>query len=266
MKRLLTTIFIVCAIACGAQNNSAPRNNGTNQQAGRTGPNGLPIMPKERAVGVRVAYGTGENQWLNFYRAESTTPTPVYIWGHPNSDGKVPPSANDIPKHVVDMCREIGVSVISWESVPQVKTREDVLICREDLIKVYEWLAANAKGYNVDMNNIFIGGSSRGTVVSWDFICKYHDKIRGAYLTQALPKGAWAFEAENPLTTITANNPPVVLSYRTDMETDDGHSPKFGKRIADKYEQFGIGDRVTLLLEQKNLYTQLIEFINNNKK
>ncbi|GHV01195.1 hypothetical protein FACS1894159_08600 [Bacteroidia bacterium] len=247
MKRFLTAFFVLCTAVCGAQE--------------RTAPNGLPVKPKERAVGERFNYGPGENQWLNLYRAEGAKPTPVYIWGHPNSDGKVLPSANDIPKNVVDMCRERGITVISWESVPQVKSYEDVMICRADLLLVYKWVSDNAAKLNLDVNNLFIGGSSRGTVVSWDFVCKYPDRIRGAYLAQALPKGAWAIEAENPLTVITADNPPVTLSYRTDMESDDGHSPKFGKRIADKYAELGIADRITLLLEQKNLYSGLIEFI-----
>jgi len=255
MKRLLTAIFIVCALVAGNAKNK-----------GQTAPNGLPIAPKEKAVGTRIAFGSGENQWLILYQAESSKPTPLYIWAHPNSDGKVLPSADEIPKNVVDDCKANGISVISWESVPQVKTYEDVMICRADLIKVYEWVVANSARYNLDVNNLFIGGSSRGTVVSWEFVCKYADKIRGAYLTQALPKGAWIIDSENPLTTITANNPPVVLSYRTDMDTDDGHSPKFGKRIADKYADLGIGERASVLLEQKNLYSQLIDFINKNKK
>ena len=251
MKKPLTTLLILCTALCSAQNKK------------QAAPN---EQPKEQAVGVRFTYGPGENQWLNLYRAESSKPTPVYIWAHANSDGKTLPSANYIPKNIVDDCKKAGISVISWESVPQVKSREDLLTCNADLILVYEWILANAEKYNLDTENLFIGGQSRGTVVSWDFICKYHDKIRGAYLTQALPKGVWVYEAENPLTTITANNPPVALSYRTDMETDDGHSPKFGKRIVDKYAELGIGDRAILLLEQKNLNAQLVDFINKYKK
>ena len=258
MKKFLTALLILSTVVCSAQN----KKTGMNQQ---TAPNGLPVAPKERAVGVQLTYGPGENQWLNLYRAESRTPAPVYIWGHPNSDGKVLPSAHDIPKNIVDNCNNEGITVISWESVPQVKSYDDVMTCRADLIKVYEWIVANAETYHFDVNNLFIGGSSRGTVVSWAFICQYADKIRGAYLTQALPKGAWAVDSENPLTTITAQNPPVVLSYRTDMESDDGHSPKFGKRIADKYAELGIGERVTLLLEQKNLYVELVPFIHKYK-
>jgi len=36
--------------------------------------------------------------------------------------------------------------------------------------------------------------------------------------------------------------------------------------VADKYAELGIGDRATLLLKQKNLYAQLVEFINKHKK
>ena len=252
MKRLITAIFALGALVVTAQNNKP----GKQQSA----------QPKERAVGIKETYGSGQNQWLNIYPAKTGKPAPVYIWSHTNSDGRVLPSANDIPKGVVDSCNEAGIHVISWESVPQVKDREDILTCRADMVNVYKWVAANASKYNIDLDNIFIGGQSRGSIVSWEFFCNDYDKVRGAYLAQALPKGAWYEDASNPLTTMTANNPPLVLSYRTDMETDDGHSPKFGKRIADKYAELGIGDRATLLLEQKNLYTELVPFINKYKK
>jgi len=251
---LLALCACVCAALCAAPASAQPKET------------------KEKAGGVRFAYGTGKNQWGNIYQAKgagtgnNTKPTPVYIWAHPNSDGKIPPSANDIPKSLVDKCNEAGITVISWESVPQVKTLDDVVTCRADLVKVYEWVVTNAKTYNIDINNIYIGGASRGTIVSWDFICKHPGKIRGAFLAQALPKGAWAVDSQNPLTTITAGNPPVVLTYRTGMNSDDGHHPKFGKRVADKYAELGIGDRATLLLNQKKLYAQLVEFIKKHEK
>ena len=31
-----------------------------------------------------VAYGEGENQWIDFYLADSDAPTPVYIFSHAN--------------------------------------------------------------------------------------------------------------------------------------------------------------------------------------
>ena len=243
MKTIFAALLILCVATCAAQE--------------------------------KFTYGPGKNQWGNLYQAQAKNssgnnnnakPTPVYIWSHPNSDGKTPPSANNIPKGMVDNCNAAGVSVISWESVPQVKTLDDVKTCRADLDKVYEWLVANAEKYNLDLNNLFIGGASRGTVVSWDFVCKHPEKIRGAYLTQALPQGAWALDTENPLTPMTAKNPPVVLSYRGGIGTKDGHDPKYGQRVVDKYKELGIADRATLLMNQKNQYAQLIEFINKHRQ
>ena len=59
----------------------------------------------------------------------------------------------------------------------------------------------------------------------------------------------------------------IFLGYREGMDTSDGHSPKYGQRIADKYKESGIGDRVTLeCMMGKNLYSKIISFINENKK
>lgn len=215
-----------------------------------------------KKYGVRDVYGPGENNWLIVYPTKSDKPAPVYLWGHPNSDGKKLPSAADISGAMVDKLNAEGIAVVSWESVPQVKTPEDVAICENDLENVYLWLKQNAARYNLDMNNLFIGGMSRGTVVSWKFANEVPGRVRGIFYTQGLPKGAWADGKERPLQYVTRQSPPVMFVYRDAMNTTDGHSPRFGQRIVDRYAQLGIGDRASLLHSQgKALYVQAPAFI-----
>lgn len=217
----------------------------------------------------RTEYASGENNWMNIYLPSdvSAGPFPVVLWAHPNSDGKVLPSADDIPLPLVRNLASAGIAVVSWESVPQVKTDMDVEICGKDLERVYRWLGRNAEKYGLDMNNVFLSGASRGTVVSWKFINEFPEKIRGAYLVQALPKGAWDNPSHTPLDYISSVSPVIFLGYREGMDTSDGHSPKYGQRIADKYKECGIGDRVTLeCMMGRNLYSKIVGFINENKK
>ena len=47
---------------------------------------------------AKVAYGEGENQWMNFYLADSDTPTPVYIFSHANGS-----TADDVSGFVDDL-------------------------------------------------------------------------------------------------------------------------------------------------------------------
>lgn len=216
----------------------------------------------EESKSSREFYGPNENNYLIIYPVNGEKPAPVYLWGHANSDGKTPPSAEDISPAMVKRLNEQGIAVVSWESVPQVKTLHDVEICERDLEAVYAWLLKNAKQYNLDMDNLFIGGMSRGSVVSWKFANEKPGRVRGVFYAQGLPKGAWADGKERPLAYVTIQSPPVVFTYRDGMNTTDGHSPRFGQRIVNRYQELGIGDRAVLYHSQgKSLYTQAPEFI-----
>lgn len=216
----------------------------------------------EQTEGLRASYGSGRNNYLIIFPVRGEKPAPVYLWGHANSDGKTPPSAEDISPAMVKRLNEQGIAVVSWESVPQVKTLQDVATCERDLETVYVWLLKNAAQYNLDMDNLFIGGMSRGTVVSWKFANERPGRVRGVFYAQGLPKGAWADGKERPLAYVTTQSPPVVFTYRDGMDTTDGHSPRYGQRIVDRYRELGIGDRATLYHSQgKALYTQAPEFI-----
>lgn len=248
MKRLLILLSVFSVLCACAQDKEKVK-----------------ITPPKNQT--KVEYGTGENNWLNVYPVSGDKPCAVYVWGHPNSDGKVPPSANDISTALVATLNAEGIAVISWESVPQVKSHKDVTTCESDLERVYQWIQKNGATYNIDTDNIFIGGASRGSVVSWRFINENPEKVRGGYFAQALPKGAWADQQMTPRKLVTDKSPKVIFTYRDAMDTTDGHSPKFGQIIVDRYKELNIEDRITMYTEQgKLLYKYLPEFIKANLK
>ena len=214
----------------------------------------------------KVRYGKGENNWMNIYRPEGGNgKLPVVFWAHPNSDGKVPPSADDISNNLVQLMIDAGVMVISWESVPQCKNSGDIATCEKDLEKAYKWAAGKARKYGMDMDNVFLSGASRGTIASWRFFNEHPDLVRGAYFVQALPEGAWRDPSHTPIHLVTADSPAVALIYREGMDTKNHHSPKYGKRIQDRYFELGIGSRVTLSYNVgEKLYQAFPQFIKNH--
>lgn len=259
MKRLLPfllTACILCSFCSGTAQTKAGGSAPADDRQPQTGETG------DDPSGIRLNYGPGENNWMILYAVPGNKPAPVYLWGHPNSDGKTPPSAADISSSMVGRLNKRGIAVISWESVPQVKTLNDVATCEEDLETLYSWLCKYAAAYNLDMENFFVGGMSRGTVISWKFANAVPGRVRGVFYAQGLPKGAWADGKERPLDYVTRQSPPIVFTYREGMDTTDGHSPRYGQRIVDRYTELGIGDRAALYHSQgKNLYTQAPDFI-----
>ena len=216
----------------------------------------------------KISYGPDPKQWLNVYQAKSDKPTPLYIWAHANSDGKTPPTANMYPKELKIMLSDAGISAISWGSIcQQAKSAEDIIQAQNDLELVYQWVVENAEKYNFDLNNVFLGGRSRGTIASWKFLHTHPDKIKGAYMTQAVPKGAWGDPKNDPRDLITKNSPKIVLSYREGLETTDNHTPVYGIRIAEKYKQLGIGDRAQVYYSMgDDMNKYIVPFIWENSK
>lgn len=220
---------------------------------------------KDASIGYtvrKIRYGAGIDNWLNLYLpVKQSGKSPVLVWAHPNSDGKSLPSADDIPVNIVKQATARGYAVISWESIPQIKKRSETEICRKDLESVFSWIESNASVHGFDVDNIFVSGASRGSVVSWEYINAHPEKIKAAYFVQALPKGAWSNPERTPLDCITESSPDVYLAYREDIDTSNGHSPKYGIRIADKYRKLGLKDKITVEYNLgESLYSGMFDF------
>lgn len=189
---------------------------------------------------AHVSYGPEDRQWLNIYLPSGSEPAPVFIYAHHNGS-----TANDVKTNWADPTIEAGTAIVSWESIAAIKSFPDFEICAADAEVMFEWLKDNAAIYNFDINNIIIGGQSRGSFVSWRLAFKQNAGIVGIYMGQALPGDTFDDRVLEP---ITANAPPIFLAYRKEPGViGDIHDPENGLKVIEHYDELGIGDRAELI-------------------
>jgi len=193
-------------------------------------------------------------QHLHLFKPPSDEPTPVYIWAHSNGA-----KASGITPEDMDNFAEAGWAVLSWESVTKVDGVEDTEVCFSDFDLVWEWMKENADVHNLDPSFVVVGGRSRGTVVSWQMAHSQKPEIKGIYMYNAFPKRTWNYGDSYPLDTVTTESPPTFFVYGPEcpkpIEQDclpspdptDGHNPKYGQLIVDRYVELGIGSEITLI-------------------
>lgn len=210
-------------------------------------------------------YTSNDGQWLNIYQAISDTPTPVYIWAHGN--GHTYRDAHLKYRSFIDALIEDGFTVISWESYKQMDENnyEDIMA---DASLMFEWVKENATEYNIDLNNIIIGGHSRGTIASWGLAHSGYSGIKGIYYGDAAGN---LYSIEESLQFITIDSPPIVLSYTGSKADNDGvHDPNSGQLIIDSYSNNGFSSNKYQLFENQGypslselgFYSNLVEFCN----
>ncbi len=193
---------------------------------------------------TNVVYGMDEpsRQWLNIRLADDQTkPSPIYLFAHANGG-----TAYSISEKQLNAITSEGYSIISWESIPTINADEDPAIGFADAQVMFDWVIANAETYNLDPEHIIIGGRSRGSVISWQLAHSNHPSIKGIYMYNALPQGAWQnTEIWNPVNEITVDSPLTYLVYGPDFDDDDGHNPSYVDPIIEQYDTLGIGDKIT---------------------
>ncbi|NQX76392.1 T9SS type A sorting domain-containing protein [Gilvibacter sp.] len=189
-----------------------------------------------------VSYGPEDRQFLDIWIAPSSMPTPVFVYAHPNG------GTTDLPGSITDDLKDVGISVVSWESITSLTSIEDVETTWADAELMFEWLEANADTYNFDLTNMIIGGSSRGTIVSWIYGHRPNPNVKGLYMYNALPDGIWADPSWwLPTDEVSIDSPPIFFVYRFEPGTEDIHDPENGIIITEAYDALGIGDRHTLV-------------------
>ncbi len=203
---------------------------------------------------AKVSYGPEDRQWLNLYLPSSSKPAPVFVYAHPNAY-----TADHVSRSWANPTVAAGIAIVSWESIPSVKSPKDGLTCMADSDVMFDWIKDNADTYNLDVNNIIIGGQSRGSGVSWRLAHSQKAGIVGIYMGQALPGKSFN---ERMLEPITKNSPPIFLAYRKEPGVEgDIHDPAHGLRVVKRYKELGIGDRAELvhsLSDTKN--SQVMQF------
>ena len=86
-----------------------------------------------------------------------------------------------MPSEIVDNLNAADITVISWESITLINTPEETMIGWNDAELMFQWLIDNAKTYNLNRSNIIIGGSSRGTILSWIYGDRSNLNVKGLY-------------------------------------------------------------------------------------
>ena len=224
----------------------------------------------EQGYHLNIPYGpianyTGrDGQWLNIYQAPSNGPTPVYIWAHGN--GHTYMDAHEMYEPFITTLLENGISVISWESIKQMD-ETNVMRILDDADLMFQWVVANAQTYNLDMNNVIIGGHSRGTIASWRLAHSGDAGIKGIYHGDAAGNLDDANDALGNI--ITINSPPIIMSYTRNKVTNDGlHDPNEGQKIIDIYSSLGFSEADAQLrldqgypsMTQLGFYADLLAF------
>ncbi|MEO0572133.1 MAG: hypothetical protein AAF039_10555 [Bacteroidota bacterium] len=221
----------------------------------------------ESLVELGVAYGPESRQFLDIYKAESECATPIYFDAHGNGGN------TSIPSSLVEDLNAQGVTIIAWESLASVNTPEEVEIGWNDAELMFQWVMDNAATYNLDTSNIIVGGSSRGSILSWIYGHRPNPNIRGLYMYNALPSTVWAFPSWwLPTENVTMASPPIYFVYNrepgasNDPTDPDIHDPNNGITIVNQYQNLGIGDRTTLVhsigeTDNNDRYQFLVDFV-----
>ncbi|MEO0895331.1 MAG: T9SS type A sorting domain-containing protein [Bacteroidota bacterium] len=191
----------------------------------------------------QVKYGPETRQFLDIYIAPSNCPTPVYFDAHGNG-GTI-----NMPNAIISDLKAAGISVVAWESLTSVNTPGEVETGWNDAELMFAWVKANASTYNFDTTNFIIGGSSRGSILSWKYGHSGDPNIKGLYMYNALPNGVWAdsswWHAPDEVQT---SSPDIFFVYKWEPNVvGDSHDPVNGMKIMDRYDALGIGDRDTLI-------------------
>ncbi|TXE16412.1 alpha/beta hydrolase [Psychroserpens burtonensis] len=195
-----------------------------------------------------VQYGSESRQFLDIYKAESDCSTPVYFDAHGNGGNTY------MPNSIIEDLNAQGVSVIAWESLTSVNTPSEVETGWNDAELMFEWVINNAEEFNLDTSNFIIGGSSRGSIISWKYGHQESPNIKGFYFYNALPDGTWTDPNWwSPTDEVNISSAPIYFVYGREPGSSenpinpDAHDPENGIIIINKYQALGIGDRTALV-------------------
>ena len=255
MKVILPLFTLFLLIACASQDDEVNPND-----IDSAGPVNVGTIEKA------VPYGPESRQFVDIYAPASDCPTPVYFDAHGNGGN------TSIPEEIVQALNTAGIAVVAWESLTSVNTPAEVETGWADAELMFQWVMDNADAYNFDVTNLIIGGSSRGSILSWKYAHRSNPNIKGLYMYNALPNSVWAMPAWwQPTQEVTLDSPPVFFVYKRepgsgdDPIDPDGHDPQNGITIVERYESLGIGDLAELVhsigaTQNSDKYQFLLEF------
>lgn len=146
----------------GQQKNSARQNPGNRDQK------------TDNTPFKNIKYGQHERNVLDFYKAPSSTPTPLVVYIH--GGGFVSGDKSWMTKEVIKTCHENGVSVaaINYRFLNQAPLQ----VIMRDAARSIQFLRYRADKYNIDKTRIAsYGGSAGGGISFW---LGFHDDLADA--------------------------------------------------------------------------------------
>jgi acetyl esterase/lipase len=176
--RYLALLTLVCAVSLGAQD--ASKTKATAKKAKASAPKGdaySAALPKPTQAGVR--YGDHERHVLDFWKAESATPTPLVLIIH--GGGWVGGSKERAEKFAdVDALLKAGISVVSinYRLIKRdsaVDTSPAVKAPLHDAARALQFVRSKAAEWNLDKTRVGAAGGSAGACSSlW---LAFHDDL-----------------------------------------------------------------------------------------
>ncbi|MEM9587205.1 MAG: GDSL-type esterase/lipase family protein [Planctomycetota bacterium] len=204
---------------------------------------------------ARVAYGSG-NDVMDLYLPESPVPSPVFVFGHAKGQ-----TLDAVPQEAIKRLRFARMAFISVEANDVEGDGRQEIGEAETWARVIAFLSTNAKRFNLDMNNVFVGGRSLGSIGAFPYAMDHADTVRGVYCVQAIPDQGETFA---PL--VAENAPPCRFIFRSTIGSHD-HDPINGVKIGEAYRRLGIADRFAMKsgVEVGRWYDDLHEFMARNR-
>ena len=198
-----------------------------------------------------VSYGHGD-ELLDLYLPECSLPTPVFVFGRANGQ-----TLKNVPLGKVKRLLEGRMAFVSIEANDVDSDGRQEIWNDATWQRVVSFLESNADQYNLDINNLFVGGSSLGSLGSFPYAMRNPAKVRGVFCTQAIPDRGESFAK-----LVTRDAPPCRFVFETSVGSSD-HDPINGVRIRDAYENQGIGARFKMKtgIPPDRWYDDLREFI-----
>lgn len=240
---LLASFCILCGGAAFAAD--SPASKPADQAKANAGPGKHLTAPTL----ANVAYGDSPKQVLDFWKAESPSPTPLWFFIH--GGGWLHGDRSLVSKHALEMLKE-GISVVSIEyrfvdEAQAAGIKPPVEWPLHDAARALQFVRSKAAEWNVDKQRIGASGSSAGACSSlW---LAFHSDMADPKSSDPVAQEStrlWCAAVAKAQTTLD----PQQMKEWTPNSSYGGHAFGFFKRVKGKdvmdFEQF-LAQRDTVL-------------------
>jgi acetyl esterase/lipase len=204
-------------------------------------PAARPTRPPVPPTHADVAYGDHPRQVLDFYQAESATPTPLVVYIH--GGGWVNGDKWGLGAGSINRLRDAGISVaaINYRFVTQTQAagvKPPVKWPLEDAARAVQFLRSKASEWNIDKTRIGATGGSAGACSSlW---LAFHDDMAKPDSPDLIARESTRLTCAAVSGAQTALDPKQLREWMPNM-TYGGHAFGFrkpGQRVAEEFQAF----------------------------